>query len=264
MITAIVQARMGSTRLPGKVMREVAGRPLLDYMMERLRRSRRLEQVVVATSRLAADDPIARWCAGAGVKVYRGDEEDVLARYHEAAAAFGATVVVRLTSDCPLIDPGVVDRVVETFLRRRPEAAFVANTVPPPSRYPDGMDVEVFGRDLLERSHREARLPSEREHVTFHMWRTGLFPLHRVDAEEDWSSYRFSVDYPQDFEVIREVLTELYPRDPVFSLEALIAFMEARPRLAALQAGIGRYDGWKPALERDRIVGRNWTSVEGG
>lgn len=254
MITAIIQARMGSTRLPGKVLMEVNGRPLLDYMLERLRRSRRLEQIIIATTRSSGDDRIALWCREHNVSVYRGEEEDVLARYAGAARVFGATVVARMTSDCPLIDPRVADRVITAHLEQADPEAFTANTVPLPCLYPDGMDVEVFSAELLARADREARLPSEREHVTFYFWKTGRFPVRRLDPPQDWSRYRFTVDYPQDFTVIRTVLTDLYPRQPDFSMEDLIAFMEAHPHLQSLQAGIARNAGWARALARDAEV----------
>ena len=253
MITAIIQARMGSTRLPGKVLMKVNGRPLLGYMIERVRTSRRIEQIVIATTRSDDDVQIVDWCKANGIPFYCGDEEDVLSRYYGAAQQYKASIVVRMTSDCPLMDPRVMDAVIQAFLER-PQVKFVSNTVPLPCLYPDGMDVEVFSFDLLKQAHREAGLPSEREHVTFYMWKTGKFPIFRVDCAEDLSRYRFTVDYPQDFQVIKAALEELYDTDPFFTMGKLITFMNSRPQLLKAQQGILRNAGWQKALERDRKI----------
>ncbi|MFH1581709.1 MAG: glycosyltransferase family protein [Pseudomonadota bacterium] len=252
-IVAIIQARLGSTRLPGKVLKQVNNRTLLSYMIERVRKSKMIDNVVVATTTSPSDDQIVQWCKKENVLFYRGSEEDVLSRYHEAAKEQGASVIVRLTSDCPLMDPKVVDLVVQNYLTR-PEIDFVSNTVPLPCLYPDGMDVEVFSFDLLTRANQEAVLPSEREHVTFYMWKTGKFNIYRIDPEHDYSKYRFTVDYPQDFEVIKTVLNELYQRNPDFSMYDLISFMAEKPSLLELNQEIERNAGWQRAFEKDREV----------
>lgn len=251
MITAIIQARMGSTRLPGKVLMEVDGRPLLDYMLQRVKASRRIQQVVVATTPAPTDRKIVDFCRCAGVACFQGSEEDVLSRYHGAALAHNASVVVRMTSDCPLMDPRVADLVVEDFLAH-PEARFVSNTVPLPCLYPDGMDVEVFGIDLLKEAHALAKLPSEREHVTFFMWKTGRYPIRRVDCPKDLSRYRFTVDYPQDFKLVEAALQTLFPANPLFTMEDLIAFVESQPHLMKAQEGIARNAGWQRAFDKDQ------------
>jgi len=251
-VSVIIQARMGSERLPGKVLKEVRGRPLLDYLVERVKKARLVDEVIIATTTSPQDEAIARWCARSGTKFYRGDEKDVLKRHYEAAKKYQALIVVRVTSDCPLIDPRVIDLAVESYLKR-PEVDFVSNTVPLPCLYPDGMDVEVFDFNLLAKAHHEAVLPSEREHVTFYMWKTGKFPIHRVDPpEQDISQYRFCVDYPEDFQLVKEVLTKLYPENPNFSMHDLIAFMSQNRQLLKLQEGIGRNAGWQRAFDRDR------------
>jgi len=250
MITAIVQARMGSARLPGKVMMPVNGRPLLDYMIERLKRANILEKIVVATTNSRLDEQIVAWCEESEVACFQGDENDVLSRYYQCSKQFDASIVVRMTSDCPLIDPKIIDEVVQSYLDR-PDVEFSSNTVPLPCFYPDGMDVEVFSTDLLKKAYDDAQLPSEREHVTFFMWKTGKFKTYRLDPPKDISQYRFTVDYPQDFEVIKAILEQLYVENQTFSLSDLIQFMNENPHLSALQKNIDRYGGWQKSYQQD-------------
>ena len=239
---AIVQARHGSTRLPGKVLREVRGRPLLDWMWDRLEGARSLDGVALATSGAPGDDAVAAWARARGAPLFRGSEGDVLDRYYRAAQAFEADVVVRLTADCPLIDPAVVDRVVEAMHAAREPLDYVANTCPPPATFPDGMDVEVLRFGALERAWREARDPLHREHVTFELWKNpGRYRLLRVDAPEDLSDVRITVDYPDDLAAVERVLER---------------FGDAPPPLADLVAFLrGEYAD--PA--RGHAVGAGWT-----
>ena len=193
-VVAIVQARLGSTRLPGKVMREVAGKPLIGHMLDRLARCERLDQVVVATP--DEDHELIAYVEERGVAIYRGAEHDVLSRYVGAAREQGAEVVVRLTADCPLIDPVLVDQVVEFFLTGSFD--YASNTLE--RGFPRGMDVEVFSIEALERADAETSDPQEREHVTLYLYRhpdrfrTGHFEL------------RLTVDTPADFALVEKML----------------------------------------------------------
>jgi len=247
---AIIQARMSSTRLPGKVLMKVAGRPLLDYMVERIKQSKYIDQVIIATTISLKDEPIVKWCRENSIAFFRGSEEDVLARYYHTACEFDGFLIMRVTSDCPLMDPRVIDRTIDSFFNN-PEVDYASSTTPLPCLYPDGMDVDVFSMELLEKTHLEAQLPSEREHVTFYMWKTGKFKAYRIDPDQDLSKYRFCVDYPQDFAVIEEILTKLYPKNPTFSMYDLIEFMEQNPHLLELQKGIERNAGWQKAFDKD-------------
>lgn len=246
----IIQARMGSSRLPGKVLMKVDGRELLSYMLERVAGAKSVSQVIVATTVDPKDDPIAAFCEKNGVRVFRGDENDVLDRYYQAALTVKPQVVVRLTSDCPLIDPKVIDLVVERHLSAGDD--YTANTAPPVGTYPDGMDVEVFSFQALERAWKEAKLPSEREHVTFFLWKTGRFKTSRVDLPQSLSSFRLTVDYPQDLEVVTAVLKELHARNPLFTMAQVIDFLNAHPDIRERNSAIGWNQGWKPALEKDK------------
>jgi spore coat polysaccharide biosynthesis protein SpsF len=201
-IVAIVQARMGSTRLPGKVLLDIAGRSMLARVIRRARRAELLAEVVVATGESAEDDPIVQECRRLAVPYFRGSDEDVLKRYHGAALAYRAEAVVRITSDCPLIDPGVVDRVVHEFLEREPD--YASNILD--RTWPRGLDTEIMTAGTLDRAFNEADLPYERTHVTPYIYgHPELFDLFAVTQPQDLSDGRWTVDSPDDMEFIRVV-----------------------------------------------------------
>ena len=243
---AFIQARMSSSRFPGKVLESLGGLPLIVYMARRAAIARRLDGVVVLTSTDASDDPLAAALASADVAVFRGDLHDVLSRYAQAAQAFGATEVVRLTGDCPLIDPGVIDAVID--LRRSHGADYASNIDPP--TYPDGLDVECFTGTVLQRALAEARLPSEREHVTLWM-RTEVASLQRTSlhAIADASALRLTVDYPDDLLAVRRLLAHL-PADGQFDWFDLLRAMQQAPELAALNPHL-RNEGLAKSLAAD-------------
>ena len=246
MIVAIIQARMGSTRLPGKVLKEVDGVPLLKIMLQRVMAARKLDKVVIATSVLPTDNPIADFCASEGYECFRGSEGDVLSRYYDCAAKLGAKVIVRLTADCPLIDTEVIDSVVELY--EKAGVDYAANTVPPEtSMFPDGSDVEVFSYEALDRAQREATDASDREHVTFYFWRDPSrgFKTAQLRNTEDWSKFRLTVDYPEDFEVIKVIVSELFHGGACPSLTKIIEFARNRPGLTALNSKYYFGQGWK-------------------
>jgi spore coat polysaccharide biosynthesis protein SpsF len=246
---AIVQARADSTRFPGKVLEPILGSPMLLRQLERVARARTLDRIAVATTSRGVDDPVAEMTADAGFVVVRGSTDDVLDRYRLAAEQTGADVVVRLTGDCPLIDPALVDEAVQAW-RDHEEADFVSNALS--GTYPDGMDTEVFPRPLLERACREARLPSEREHVTFYFWKSGRFRVQSLVAPEPLGRLRLTVDYPEDLAWVRRIYEELFPRNPGFSLADIVRVL---PSLGEPpNAGIERNLGWQAALARDEAA----------
>jgi glutamate-1-semialdehyde 2,1-aminomutase len=247
---AIIQARMGSTRLPGKVLQDLAGRPVLGRVVERAKRAQHLDAVTVATSTAAADDAVAAWCADSGVPCFRGSEADVLDRYAGAAREFGAGVVVRLTADCPLIDPDVIDMVVAAYFAQ--PCDYAANIIEP--TFPDGLDTEVFSCATLQRAAEEAQLPSEREHVTpYILSHPELFRLVSVRGERDLSAMRWTVDEPRDLALAREIYALL--GDGEFGMREVLALVEAHPHLLARNAGIERNEGYRRSLEVDASQG---------
>ncbi|MGD9834729.1 MAG: NTP transferase domain-containing protein [Piscinibacter sp.] len=229
MTTAIiVQARMGSSRLPGKVLLPIEGRPMLSYQLERLRAVERADVIVVATSTSKADDPIDELCCEEGVSSVRGPELDVLSRYEKAAAACGASAIVRVTADCPLIDPDLIDESIRVFRESPDKPDFVSNMLQP--TWPYGMAVEVFSRRCLAEANAEATDPDEREHVTPFIWRRpDRYRLRSLTREPDLSRHRWTVDTPEDFELISRILGKLAARNADFRLEDVLAVLRRNP-----------------------------------
>ena len=245
MIAAIIQARMGSTRLPGKVLMQLDGVPMIQMQVERLHQSQRLDQVVVATSTLTADDAIAEFCDDHNIPCYRGSEQDVLSRYHDCAEQIGADVIVRLTADCPLIDPEVVDATIDLFVESGVD--YAANTAPPEPRcWPDGSDVEVFSMSALRRANQEASASADREHVTFYFWQKSErgFTTAQLGNEFDWSDYRFTVDYPEDFEVVTRLLREINRRGIFGSIREIVEVIQQQPDIGLLNGQYHFGSGW--------------------
>ncbi|WP_303673658.1 glycosyltransferase family protein [Vampirovibrio chlorellavorus] len=237
----IVQARMTSTRLPGKVLMPVLGKPLLAYELERLQRCQQADALMVATTINASDDPVVALCQELNVPVFRGSEQDVLSRYHGAAQQIKAETVVRVTADCPLIDPAVVDAVIAHFKAAQKGTQsvldYASNTLV--RSYPRGLDVEVFSRSALEIAHQEAMEPAHREHVTpFFYQNPQRFRLASLEAPKNWGHHRWTVDTPEDFELARRILEALYPIKPNFACRDVLALLEQHPEWVALNAHI--------------------------
>lgn len=227
-VIAIVQARMGSTRLPGKVLKRVNGKPLLEYQIERLKRSKNIDQLVVSTSNRALDDPIIELCRRLNVDTFRGSENDVLGRYYETCAYYKADAVVRLTADCPLIDPSVIDEVIHYFLKHYPRYMYVSNTRK--RTYPRGMDTEVFTYEVLKDAYMNANSPHDLEHVTsFIVKRIGESCLAQVLNDSDESQHRWTVDTSEDFQFISKVLENLYPTKPTFTFQDTLEILRKNP-----------------------------------
>ena len=225
---AIVQARMTSTRLPGKVMLPILGIPMLSLQLERMRRATSIDGIVIATTVNAADDPIVELCIQQGIAYFRGSEQDVLSRYAETAHAFGIDVVVRVTSDCPLIEPDLMDKVVNIFLHAHGELDYVSNTLQP--SFPYGLAVEVFSRQVLDHAHRLAVQHAEREHVTPYIyWRPQQFRLKSFTHNENLSQHRWTVDTPEDFELVSKIYGALYPQNPKFGMKQTLQLFDKHP-----------------------------------
>jgi spore coat polysaccharide biosynthesis protein SpsF len=236
-IVIISQARMASTRLPGKVMRKVLGKPLLQHQIERLRSVPVASNVVIATSENELDDVIVNLCNRLGCTVCRGSEDDVLGRYYHAAKSQNADVVVRVTSDCPLIDPLVVEQVSKFYLRHVNEYDFVSNTVK--RTYPRGMDTEVFSMRVLEEAFREARLEYEREHVTpFIYTRPERYRIGNVTYHTDASQHRWTVDTFEDFELLRRIMEAFGSKNTRFTLEDTIHLLKQHPEWAVINSHV--------------------------
>ena len=223
---AIIQARMGSTRLPGKVLKDVAGEPMLARVVERTRRARTLDQVVIATTELAKDDAIEQLCSQRGWPCFRGSESDVLDRYYRAGIKFNADLIVRVTSDCPLIDPHLIDEHVSRLVSRWAEVDFVTNMVK--QTYPLGLAVEAMPADVLARMKRMSETDMLKEHVTTLAYvEPGLFLIDHILHAADLSHLRWTVDTPEDLELVR-LIFQHFGHDR-FSWEEVLPVLEQHP-----------------------------------
>jgi spore coat polysaccharide biosynthesis protein SpsF len=231
-----IEARMTSSRLPGKVLLEAVGEPLLARMIERLRRARTLDAIVIATTEEASSDPIEELARELGVGCFRGSEDDVLGRVLGAARAHDAELIVETTGDCPLIDPGVVDLVVERF--RDGGVDYCSNTLE--RTYPRGMDVQAFPFAVLEEVAGLTDDPADREHVSLYIYEhPERYRLRSVRSERpDTGEIRLTVDTPDDLALVRAVFDELLPKDPAFGLDAILALLDERPELRDLNRHI--------------------------
>jgi spore coat polysaccharide biosynthesis protein SpsF len=231
-VVAIIQARMGSTRLPGKVLKDLAGDTVLARVVNRTRRAKLVHQVLVATSALSADDAIVRECERLRVDCFRGDEADVLDRYYRAALQSSADVIVRITADCPLIDPELIDNVISAFFEQRADYATNALTV----TYPPGLDVEVLGQGALANAKNCAVEFYQRTHVTPFIYENpGQFKIVSVNAQTDYSRYRWTLDTVEDLEMIRAIYEHFAGRDDMEWTEVL-KFLEDTPTLADINS----------------------------
>lgn len=256
---AIVQARMSASRFPGKVLQDIGGKPMLARVVERTRRSRIVNQVIVATSLESTDDPIEWFCSQQGYDCFRGSLHDVLDRVYQAARFYTAGVVVRITADCPVIDPTVIDQTLSAFFGRgsqlitkstpkpvefpsetEPAWDFVANRLPPPWRrtFPIGLDTEICTFSALETAWREAELPHQREHVMPFLYENEQrFRILLVNHDPDFGDYRWTVDTAEDLELIREVYKRFDNRDDFSWLDVIDLFV-SEPELLEINAGV--------------------------
>ncbi len=251
-VCGLIQCRLSSRRLPGKIFKKINGKILLDIQLERLKKSEKLDVIGILTTGSPHDDPIAEFCNQRDIYCFRGSERDVLDRYYKASRELDADVIVRITSDCPLLDPELVDKAVNTFLEYPGGVDYLGTTEPLPNTYPDGMDVSVFSMAALEVSWREAEKPSDREHVIFYMYNNPeRFKVHRMDALQDWSSYRFCIDYPEDLTFLKQVWKELANREQFGNLDELIAIVDSDPKLKHINSQYTFGAGWTDSFNKD-------------
>ena len=237
---------MGSSRLPGKVILPLAGEPLILRMHERVMNSKYVGQIVVAITAEQADDELFKLCKQNNIEVYRGNSLDLLDRHFQAAKMFNAVAVVKIPSDCPLIDPTIIDKVILYYINNSNKYDFVSNLHPP--SYPDGNDVEVMNFKALEDAWINAKKDFEREHTTPYIWENpDMFRIGNVDWETglDYSmTHRFTIDYKEDYEFIRRVYDELYQKNNRFNLNDILDLLEKKPeikRINQMYAGVNWY-----------------------
>jgi spore coat polysaccharide biosynthesis protein SpsF len=228
---------MGSTRLPGKVLRDIEGKPMLEWVIERLKMSKLVDQIIVAVASGEENKSIVKLCKSHGVSIFIGSEEDVLDRYYQAAKKFNADVIVRITSDCPLIDPQIVDKVINVYLENKNKADYVSNTLH--RTYPRGLDVEVFTFKSLERAWKKAKKPYQREHVTPYFYENPrLFRCLNVRNEENLSSMRWTVDEERDLKFVREVYKRFKDKSTIPLMKDILEVLKKEPYLEQINLSV--------------------------
>lgn len=248
---AIIQARLGASRLPGKVLLKVLDKTILEYVAERVKASRNVQEVIVATTVKKEDSAVANLVVKRGINVFRGSEEDVLDRYYQAAKLFKVKNIVRITADCPLIDPKIIDEVIKRYFDSG--ADYCSNTLE--ESFPDGEDVEVFSFNALSDAWENANLLSEREHVTSYIKKhPEKFKLVSMKNKENLSGKRWTLDRREDFEFIRLVLEYLYPKNPNFHMEDVLGFLQENPHLEDINKGFIRNEGYVKSLKYDKKI----------
>ena len=252
MIVAIIQARIGSSRLPNKEMKEVLGRPLIAYLLDSVSKAKRIDKILLATTTKLEDDGLAEYVDSIGYDVFRGSEDDVLSRYYEALKSIDSNdnenAVVRITGDCPLIESDFIDRVISKYVNESMD--YVALT----SNFAEGLDVEIFSELLLNKAFYEAKLPSEREHVAlfFHN-NSELFKMSRVENSVDDSRYRITIDEPEDFAVIESIIKYFYENNLELGFKEIKRYLDEHQEVFNLNVNIVRNEGLQKTLEKERF-----------
>jgi len=248
-VVAIIQARMSSSRLPGKVLMPLAGKPVLAHIVERLSYCKMIEEIVVATTDGSSDDLVADYCVDNNINCYRGSLEDVLDRYYQSARIHHADPVVRITGDCPVIDPVVVDAVITGYLSGEYDFYSLSGG------FPDGLDCAVFSFSAIEKAWKEAKLQSEREHVgpyienNPHLFRNGALELFQGLGKQRWT-----LDELSDFKLLSEIFDKLYRSDSPFLTHEILQFIQNNPELSQINSKIIRNEGYLQSLQEDKLI----------
>lgn len=249
-ITVIIQVRVGSQRLPKKVLKKILGKPMILYVLKRVKRIKNIEQIMIATTIQKEDDIIVKIAKENGIAVFRGSEIDVLDRYYNCAKKFNADPIIRITSDCPLIDPFLVDDILEFYMKHNFD--YVSNTIVP--TYPDGLDIEIFSFKTLENAAINAKMRSEREHVSPYIKNhPEKFKLFNYKNENDLSNYRWTVDEEEDLLFVRKIYSKMKP-DVVFKYQKILELLSSFPDLLKINQGFKRNEGYKKSLENDDVL----------
>ena len=252
---------MGSSRLPGKVLKSVNDTPLLEHLIKRLTKCKTIDKIIIATTKSPKDDVIADFCEKKKYSYFRGPENDVLARYYLAAQDFPAKHYVRITADCPLMDSQILDKVVNLHIEG--DYDYTSNILPP--TFPDGMDVEVFKATSLKKAYKEAELPSEREHVTPYMrkYQNG-YKTQNLKGEIDRSHIRLTVDTAEDFTLISKIINHFSEIKNDYHLDDVLSFLKENKELTQINKMYKRNEGSLKSQKEDKIYLKNKESVKNG
>jgi spore coat polysaccharide biosynthesis protein SpsF len=262
-IVTVIQARMGSTRLPNKVMMPLAEKPLLFRMYERVAASKHSGKIIIAVTEEKIDEPIIKMCEENGIDYFRGSTNDLLDRHYKAALTFNPDAVVKIPSDCPLIDPKVIDKVLKYYIDNYNKFDFVSNLHP--ASYPDGNDVEVFSMNALKDAWLNAKKDLEREHTTPYFWENPeAFKIGNIlwESGKDFSmSHRFTIDYPEDYDFIKRVYDELYDEDNIFSLDDILNLLGKKPDILKINEKYAGVNWYRNHLSELKTVSKNSTRI---
>lgn len=236
-IVAIIQARMGSTRLPGKVLMLLAGTPVLKHVFDRVQKASLLSKVIVATTKNSIDDKIVNFCKQLNIDCFRGEEDDVLGRYYFVAQLYQADIVVRITADCPLLDGTLLNTMLGMFIAAKTPIDYLSNAIK--RTYPIGLDAEIFTFSALEQTFFDAKKDYQREHVTPYIYENPtLFKLQGYESKINYSYYRWTLDTIEDYQFIRLIYDRLYKYNPFFSTEDIYALLKKEPELLKINSHI--------------------------
>ena len=253
MVVAIIQARMGSSRLPNKVMKEILGKPLIEYLLTSVSKTKLIDKIILATTTQKKDDPLVKHVQDLGYEVCRGSENDVLQRYYEAFNTIANKEeyngIVRLTGDCPLLQPQLIDKVVRVFLDNNYDHVCLS------PQYAEGLDTEIFKPKLLVEAYKNAIKASEREHVMLYISNNkDRFNMYQLPNKTDDSNYRITVDEPEDFQVVESIITTLQNENKDLSIENIKQFLDQNQNIHALNSAIIRNEGLLKSLANDKVV----------
>ena len=249
-IIAIIQARMGSTRLPGKMMLDLYGKPVIERVFERIKPSHFINEIWLATTINPEDDVLVDWAQKNKIKFFRGSSDDVLDRFYQAAAPIQADAIVRITGDCPLHDFQVIDKVIAEYVQGGHD--YVSNSHPP--TYPDGLDLEVFSFQALKKAWSEAELKSEREHVTPYIWKhPDIFKIKNVVNAVDLSDQRWTLDTKEDWEFLKIIFQEIEIRKEYGHLSEVVAILQEHPEWLKINSQYKRNEGYQKSLKEDCV-----------
>lgn len=247
----IIQARLGSSRLFGKVLKNYKNYNLLKVLIKRLQRSKKIKDIIIATTRLKEDNKIVKFCENNSIKFFRGSKNDVLNRYYNASKKYNVKNIIRITSDCPLVDPIILDKMIGEFKKKKLD--YLSNTYPEPSTYPDGMDIEIFTFNSLKLANRYSTKKYEKEHVTVYIRNNSKFKTFRSDLSKDNSHYRLTIDYLKDFNLFKNIIDQFKKKIFYIRMNEIIKFLDKNPKLIKYQSKILRNEKFLSDVKRDKI-----------
>lgn len=251
LFSIIIQARIGSSRLPGKILRNYKNYNLLKVLIQRLNKSKKVKNIIIATTKQKEDDRVVKFCLDNSLNYFRGSKNNVLNRYYKASRKYKVKNIIRITSDCPLIDPVILDKMILEFKKKRLD--YLSNTYPEPSTYPDGMDIEIFTYRSLQLANKYAKTKSEKEHVTAYIRRQKRFKILRTDLLKDMSNFRLTIDYPKDYNLFKYLIDKFKSKIFFVGMIEIIKYLKKNPSLIEYQKKILRNEKFIIDQKRDDI-----------